>query len=510
MFIFVVYKDLQIDYNAWNMITRENIPDEVQYVANTLEKAGFEAYLVGGCVRDLLIGRTPKDWDLTTNAHPDQIQSLFGEDETFCNNDFGTVGVKNEETEDETLAIIEVTPYRTESTYSDARRPDKVEFGASLEEDLKRRDFTVNAIAYRIQDETTVDLFDGIGDIAKKRLKTVGIADERFSEDALRMMRAVRLATELNFAIESDTMTSITQNHKQLGRISIERIADEFIKIINSDTPMQGIVFLERLGMIEYILPEIKESIGCEQGGIHAFDVYEHLLRTLQGAADKGFSTELRIAALLHDIGKPATRTIGGKNKEYSFFGHEVVGARMTRKIMKRLKMPRELSQNVENLVRWHMFFSDPDEITLAAVRRTIVRIGEDHIDNLLNLRICDRIGTGRPKEQPFRFRKYKAMVDEALRDPISVKLLKIDGDKIMDITGEKPGKRLGYVLNSLMEEVLEDPTKNEEGYLKERVIALFKLSDSELQTLARAGKKKQAEEEANALKAIAKEHKVG
>jgi len=299
------------------MITREDIPHEVQFVANTLEEGGYEAYLVGGCVRDLLIGRTPKDWDLTTNAHPDQIQALFGEDETFCNNDFGTVGVKNEETKDETLKVIEVTPYRSEGTYSDARRPDKVEFGVSLEEDLKRRDFTVNAIAYRPKDESIVDLFEGQEDIKKKRLKTVGNANERFTEDALRMMRAVRLAAQLNFAIESVTMNSITQNHKQLSLISIERIADEFIKIINTDTPMQGIVFLERLEMIEYILPEIKESIGCEQGGIHAYDVYEHLLRTLQGAADKGFSTELRLAALLHDIGKPATRTVGGKNKEY-------------------------------------------------------------------------------------------------------------------------------------------------------------------------------------------------
>jgi len=491
------------------MISQSNIPNEVIRVSKALEDGGFQAYLVGGCVRDLLIGKTPKDWDLTTDAHPEQIQSLFGEDETFCNNDFGTVGVKNDETDNETLKIIEVTPYRTESTYSDARRPDKVEFGVSLEEDLKRRDFTVNAIAYRIADESTVDLFDGVKDIEKKRLRTVGNPNDRFTEDALRMMRAVRLATQLNFAIEAGTMTSITQNHKQLRLISIERIADEFTKILNSDAPMQGIVFLERLGMIEYILPEIKDSIGCEQGGIHAFDVYEHLLRTLQGAADKGFSTELRFAALLHDIGKPATRTLGGKNKEYSFFGHEVVGARMTRKIMKRLRLPRELSQNVENLVRWHMFFSDPEEITLAAVRRTIVRIGEDHIDDLLNLRICDRIGTGRPKEQPFRFRKYKAMVDEALRDPISVKMLKTDGDKIMDITGEKPGRKLGYVLHTLLEEVLENPALNEEKYLESRVIALYKLPEEELAKRAAAGKEKQAEEEANALKAIAKEHKV-
>jgi tRNA nucleotidyltransferase (CCA-adding enzyme) len=490
------------------MIVRKEIPKEVQFVSDTLENAGFEAYLVGGCVRDLLVGKTPKDWDFTTNAHPGEIEALF--EETFCNNDYGTVGVVNEETEDERLKVVEVTPYRSESEYSDARRPDSVAFGVSLEEDLKRRDFTVNAIAYRLKDESVVDLFDGEGDIKKKRLKTVGNPDERFTEDALRMMRAVRLAAELNFAIESDAMDSIEKNREGLGRISIERIADEFLKIINSPTPMQGIVFLQRLNLIDYILPEILESIGCEQGGIHAYDVYEHLLRTMQAAADKEFSTELRLAALLHDIAKPATRRKGGKNKEYSFFGHEVVGAKMARKIMKRLRMPRELSQNVENLVRWHMFFSDPDEITLSAVRRTIVRIGEDHIEDLLNLRVCDRIGTGRPKEQPFRFRKYKAMVDEALRDPISVKLLKIDGGRIMEITGEKPGKRLGYVLHALLEEVLEDPGKNTVEHLEKRVDKLLKKNDAELMTLAEAGKKKLEKEEAAALKEIAKEHKVG
>jgi len=491
------------------MIVRSDIPEEVQAIANTLETGGFEAYLVGGCVRDLLLGKRPKDWDLTTNATPDKIQALWPEDETFCNNDYGTVGIKTEN-EDETLQVIEVTPYRTEGTYSDARRPDSVQFGVSLEEDLKRRDFTVNAIAFRLQGETLVDNFGGADDIVKKRLKTVGDPDARFSEDALRMMRAVRLATELNFALEAETMAGIVRNNQLLEHISIERIADEFLKIINSPVPMQGIVYLERLDMLQFVLPELLDGIGCEQGGIHAFDVYEHNLRTCQAAADKGFSEEMRLAGLLHDIGKPATRREGGKTKRYTFFGHEVVGAKMTRQILRRLKYPKDSSHIVESLVRWHMFFADPDEITLTAVRRTITRVGEDQIENLLNLRVCDRIGTGRPKEQPFRFRKYKAMVDEALRDPISVKLLKINGDRIMDISGEKPGKKLGYLLHALLEEVLEDPGKNTETYLETRVLELLELPETELVALAEAGKQKQAEEEAAALKAIAKEHKVG
>ncbi len=490
------------------MIRKNDIPLTVRQVSQVLHKAGFEAYLVGGCVRDLLLGKTPKDWDFTTDADPDEIQALFPD--SFCNNDYGTVGVKNDEETDERLKVIEVTPYRIESGYSDSRRPDSVKFGVTLEEDLSRRDFTVNAIAYNLNNEKTVDLYDGIEDIKAKRLRTVRKADERFAEDALRMMRAVRLAAELDFMIESETISGIERNSALLKNIAIERVTAEFIKIIDSDNPMQGVIFLEKLGLLEYIIPELREGIGCEQGGIHAYDVFEHNLRTMQAAADKGYSTTMRIAGLFHDIAKPATRRTGGKNKMYTFFGHEVVGARMTKKILNRLKYPREESQIIEKLVRWHMFFADPDQITLSAVRRTITRIGEDEIENLLNLRVCDRIGTGRPKEQPFRFRKYKAMVDEALRDPISVKMLKINGDRIMEVTGEKPGPKLGFALHALLEEVLIDPSKNNEKYLETKVIELYQLPDEELRTLAEAGKKKLAEEEAEALKEIAREHKVG
>ena len=489
------------------MIKITDIPLEVKQVADTLEGAGFEAYLVGGCVRDLIIGRTPKDWDLTTDARPDAITALFPD--SFCNNDYGTVGVKTE-SENPTLQVIEVTPYRSESEYSDARRPDSVTFGVSLAEDLARRDFTVNAIAYRTAIAETVDKYRGIEDIKAKRLRAVGDPNERLAEDALRMMRAVRLAAELDFVIEADTMAGIIKNRDRLGKIATERISAEFIRIIDSKTPMTGIIFLQKLGLLPFIIPELLEAMGCEQGGIHAYDVYEHLLRTLQGAADKEFSTEMRLAALLHDIGKPASRRTGGKNKLYTFFGHEVVGARMAKVILERLKLPREMIDTVVNLVRWHMFFSDPDLITLAAVRRTIMRIGEDNIDDLLNLRVCDRIGTGRPKEQPFRFRKYKAMVDEALRDPISVKLLKIDGVRIMDITGEKPGKKLGYILHALLEEVLVDPRKNTAEYLENRTKDFILLDEIELQRLAEAGKEKLAEEEAHAIKDIEREHKVG
>jgi len=487
-------------------ISPTHIPAEVCTVADTLENNGFEAYLVGGCTRDLLLGKTPKDWDLTTNAHPSDIQQLFPEN--YFNNDFGTVGVKTE-SEEPTLKIIEVTPYRTEGTYSDARRPDQVTFGASLMEDLQRRDFTINALAYRVKTAELVDEFDGMADLNAKRLQTVGNPDERLTEDALRMMRAVRLAAELDFVIEGNTMASIARHSKEIKRISTERVAAEFMRIIASSTPMQGMIFLEKLGLLEQFIPEFIPAIGCEQGGIHAFDVYEHLLRTLQAAADKDFSLDMRLAALFHDIGKPKTRRTGGKNKKYSFFGHEVVGARMTKEILERLKLPKELVENVVALVRWHMFFADPDEITLSAVRRTIARIGEENIENLLNLRVCDRVGTGRPKEQPFRFRKYKAMVDQARRDPVSVKMLATNGDRIMEKYGEKPGKKLGYVLHALLEEVLEDPGKNTVEQLDKYTETLLALDISELEALAQRGKDKQAAQEAAEIHAIEREHRV-
>lgn len=488
------------------MIRPESIPGEVTEVSETLEKAGFKAYLVGGCVRDLLLKRAPKDWDLTTDASPEQIMALFSE--SFCNNDYGTVGIKFENAPDP-LKVIEVTPFRSESGYSDSRRPDLVTFGVSLEEDLKRRDFTVNALAYHLKTKEITDLFNGVTDIKDKRIRAVLDPYERFTEDALRMMRAVRLAVELDFVLDSETALAIQATSERLPLIAIERIAAEFLRIIDADRPLIGVVFLEKLGLLEHIVPELLEGKGCEQGGTHAYDVYEHNLRTLEAAAEKGYSTEVRLAALFHDIGKPVTRRTGGKHKEYTFFGHEVVGAKMTKSILKRLKLPALLIENVTALVRWHMFFSDPEEITLAAVRRTIVRIGKDRIGDLLNLRVCDRIGTGRPKEQPFRFRKYKAMVDEALRDPLTVSMLRIDGNKIMEITGEKPGKRLGFMLHALLEDVLNDPTHNTEIYLFEAVKKLSALPDTELEELGSAGKERLAREESNAKAEIARKHRV-
>ncbi len=489
------------------MIVRSDIPKEVQHVADTLESRGFEAHLVGGCVRDLMLGRTPKDWDITTNAHPTEIESFFPD--TYLNNDFGTVGVVNKETENPTLTVVEVTPYRTESEYSDARRPDSVEFGVSLEEDLKRRDFTVNAIAYRLKDEKIVDIFGGEDDMKAKRLRAVGNATERFKEDALRMMRAVRLAVELDFVIEGETMSAIAQNHDNLGRISKERIRDEFVRILESKHPMQGIIFLQKLELLQYVAPDLLRGIGVEQNQAHAYDVYEHLLRTMQHGADKDWEFDIRLAGLFHDISKPETRRWSDEKKDWTFHGHEVVGAKVAKKALQDLKFPRERIDRVVNLIRWHMFFSDPDQVTLSAVRRTIANVGEENIWDLLKLRRCDRIGTGRPKEQPFRLRKYTAMVEEALRDPISVKMLKIDGNRIMELTGEKPSKKLGDTLHALLEEVLDDPLKNTSEYLEKRALELMAMTEAELAKLGEKGKEKLNSEEAAAIAELQKKHKV-
>lgn len=477
------------------------IPKEVALVSETLEEGGFEAYLVGGCVRDLIVKRLPKDWDITTNATPDDIQQLFPH--TFYENQYGTVGVVNEATDDETLKVVEVTPYRVEGTYSDARRPDSVSFSDNLTDDLKRRDFTINAIAYSISQGQLVDPYNGQKDIDGKRIAAVGNPDDRFKEDALRMLRAVRLAAELGFAIETETASAISLHSAQLERISTERIRDEFTRIILSDQPMIGIVLSQKLGLLKYIAPDLERGIGIKQNQAHSYEVFEHNLRTLQHAADKGWPLDVRLAALFHDVSKPEARRWSDEKKDWTFHGHEVVGARVANKILTELLFSKEIVEKAVKLVRWHMFFSDPEQVTLAAVRRTIKNVGQENIWDLLNLRICDRIGTGRPKEQPFRFRKYKSMVEEAFRDPTSVTMLAIDGASIMKQTDERPGPRIGWMLHALLEEVLDDPAKNSQAYLTSRVHEFSKLQDAELLELGEAGKKRREQYEAEAVKTI-------
>ena len=373
---------------------------------------------------------------------------------------------------------------------------------------LNVRDFTINAIAYDPLTDALIDEHDGQADIKRRTIATVGDPHERFGEDALRMLRAIRLSAELDFTIASETAAGIANNASLLEKISSERIRDEFSRIIASPRPMQALFMAQKLGILHYVASVLEEGIGCEQNQAHSYDVFEHNLRSLQHAADNDWSFDVRLAALLHDVGKPAAREWSDEKNDWTFHGHDVIGAKIARKLLNDLRFSRETLENVGNLVRWHMFFSDPDTVTLAAVRRTIQRVGQNHIKELLQLRMCDRIGTGRPKEQPFRLRKYMSMVDEALRDPISVAMLKINGQKILQL-GEKPGPRVGWILHALLEEVLDDPKKNTDDYMQQRAKVFSQLDDAELKKIGEAGKERRAGEEEAAVKEIRARHHV-
>ena len=458
-------------------------------------------------MRDLLLNRKPRDWDITTNALPEQIIALF--EKTHYENSFGTVTIVLEGDEDSSLREIQVTPYRTEGSYSDKRHPDTVSFSTSIKGDLSRRDFTINAIAFDPFSRETIDPFGGGKDIEKKLIRAVGVAEERVVEDALRMLRAIRLSVELDFSIENETAEAIGRLSKSIESISAERIRDEFTKIIESPNPMVGIILSHKLGILGIIIPELEEGVGVEQNGDHIYEVFEHMLRALQHAADRGWPLSIRLAALFHDIGKPRTRRWSDEKKDWTFYGHEVVGVKMTKKILERLRFTRNIIDDVTTLVRYHMFFSDTEKISLSAVRRTVRNVGRERIWDLMNVRSCDRIGMNRPKETPYRLRKYHSMIEEALRAPTSVQMLKIDGLRLMEVTRETPSPRIGYMLHALLEEALEDPSLNTEEYLEKRVLELSQLSDAELKKRGESGKEKKEEVEGGELAKIRAKYRI-
>ncbi len=478
---------------------KSRVPEEVRGVSRALSAAGFENYLVGGSVRDLLLGKVPKDWDITTIATPEEIQELFPD--SFYENDFGTVGVKTE------IGIVEVTPYRLESGYSDSRHPDKVSWGTRVEEDLARRDFTVNAMAYDLEKETLVDLYGGQADLEKKVIKTVGAPVERFKEDALRMLRALRLASELGFALDLETQSTIGEHANLLEKISKERVRDEFTKIIMSENPAIALEMAARLALLGFISPEFEKGIGVTQNKAHAYTVWEHLLRSLNHAAAKNFPLHVRLAALLHDIAKPHTKRM--KDGQATFYGHEVVGSRIAKKILEDLKFSKEIIEKVYKLVRWHMFFSDTEEISLSAVRRIVKNVGPELIWDLMDVRSADRIGTGRPKETPYRLRKYHSMIEQVMRDPISVKQLVVGGEEVMQLTKTSGGPHVGFILEILLAEVLEDPAKNTKEYLENKVKELYALPPQELKSQGIAARESNEGEDEKEVEKIKEDYKV-
>jgi tRNA nucleotidyltransferase (CCA-adding enzyme) len=486
-------------------IDHKKIPEEIIKIAEAFKESGFDIYLVGGCVRDLLLNIEPKDWDFTTNANPEQIQELF--EDSFYENNFGTVGIKTR-SEIESLKVVEVTPYRREFGYSDNRRPDKIEFSDSLEEDLKRRDFTINAIAYDPILKDIKDIYKGQEDLDNKVIRTVGDPDERFREDALRIIRALRFSSQLNFSIEQRTFESIMKNKDLLKDISRERVGDEFSKLIMTDNPIVALGIAEKLNVLGFISPNLEKMVGVSQNKqAHKYDVWEHCLRSLQHAADKKYSLEIRLAALFHDIGKPDTkREERGKT---TFYNHEIVGANITRETLQDLRFSRETVKKVVLLVKSHMFFTDTDQITLSAVRRLLAKVGKENIWDLINLRICDRIGTGRPKEEPYRLRKFQSMIEEVMRDPITTSMLKIDGNELIKTFHVQPGPKIGQILSILLEDVLENPENNTETFLVKRVEELLDLSDKELKELADKSKEKIEEADKKEIEKIRKNRKV-
>ncbi len=454
------------------------IPEQVKEVVLVLKNNGFEAYLVGGCVRDLILKKKPNDWDITTNARPPQIASLFKRH--FIDNDFGMVTVLTD-SEDESLKEIQVMPYRIEGDYHDQRHPDKIDFIDDLKEDLARRDFTINAMALGLDGDSVeiIDPYQGQEDLERQVIKAVGDASQRFQEDALRMLRAVRLSTTLDFEIEEKTLKAVQKNSSLLKNISAERIREELIKIIMSTRAAAGIEVLRRVGLLSYIIPELEEGYQVDQNKHHIYSIYEHAIRSLGYAAEQNFSLTVRIAALLHDIGKPATKS--GQGEEATFYNHEVVGAKMADRILRRLKFPVRDIRKIVRLVRYHLFYYNVDEVGESSVRKLIRQVGYENMPELIQVRLADRIGSGVPKAKPYKLRHLEYIIERLAQDPISVEMLAINGHDIIDLLKIKPGPKIGQILSILLEQVLEDPKQNKKEILTEEARKLGVLPDGKL-----------------------------
>ena len=466
----------------------EFLKKEIIDVGTALESAGFEAYLVGGCVRDLLLGHEPKDWDITTNAKPEEIQKIFLD--SVYENNFGTVGIKTN-SDNPKLKIVEVTTFRQEGKYTDKRHPDEIKFAETIEEDLSRRDFTVNALAMNLghqERSAVIDPYGGQNDLKNKIIRAVGNPEERFQEDALRLMRAVRFMAQLGFGIEEQTEAAVKKHAGLLEFVSKERVRDELSKLLSAEKAADGIRKMQGLGLLKLVLPELEEGVGMGQNKHHIYTVFEHNLKSLEYAAKNGFPLELRLASLLHDVGKPRSKR--GDGPDSTFYGHQVIGERMVLSMLDRLRFSKAMIEKIALLVREHMFVYDPDTMTDAGARRLLRRVGEENINDLFLLREADRIGSGVPKAQPYRLRHLKFRIEKVSKDPISAKMLKVNGEDIMRVLGIEPSARIGFVLAILLEEVLDDPQVNVKEVLEKRIQELGLLSDSQLQEMAKFAKK--------------------
>jgi poly(A) polymerase/tRNA nucleotidyltransferase (CCA-adding enzyme) len=433
------------------------VPKDVERVVQTLIANGFEAFVVGGCVRDALRGVDPQDWDVATSAKPDEIQRLFKR--SLYTNRFGTVVVSSGAHE------IEVTTYRVEADYADHRRPEEVAFTESLHEDLARRDFTMNAMAWRPTPSggELVDPFGGRADLEAKIVRAVGDPAERFAEDALRMLRAVRFATVLRMRIEPRTADAIVANAQLAAVLSGERIQQELNKILLAERPSTGIRLLSDLGLLAVLCPELEVCKTIPQDKAVAQDVFEHSLITVDATPP---DLVLRLAGLFHDVGKPETFADG------HFHQHEFVGEAITRRVLRRWKYPKDTVTAVTHLIRHHMFWYQADW-TGSAVRRFIRKVGLDVIPDLFALRRADNIGSGVRVPRMYALEDLWTRVQEEIErsTAFSPHDLEIDGNDVMRELGIGPGPAVGEVIAAVFERVLDDPELN----TRERLLALIR-----------------------------------
>ena len=444
-----------------------NIPAPIKEIARILNTEGFQCFLVGGAVRDSIMGFTPKEYDIATNAKPEDVQRIFKY--TI------PTGIKHG-----TILVIlddmhvEITTFRSDGNYSDGRHPDKVEYTASIEDDLPRRDLTINAMAYNILDGTLIDMFDGMKDIKNKIIRSVGNPYERFTEDGLRIMRAIRFATKLNFNIEKETFDAICHSTGMLTSIAYERIREEFNGILISDNPFRGIELLRKTGILALIMPELMQGFGVAQNRFHKYDVYYHILHTIQAVElleTEELTLLVRLAALFHDIAKPMVQKKVSKQEEPVYYNHEVVGANVAKKVMRRLKYSNAEIDFVTLLVRQHMFYYQ-DEWTDGAVRRFMKAVGIENIKPLLKLREADRLGSGNRKDKESKaIPKLLARIDKIIEEEnaITVKDLKINGNDLMKEFNLKPGPIVGKILNYLLDLILDEPSLNDKEKLMEK-----------------------------------------
>jgi len=422
----------------------------------------------------MLINREVKDWDFTTNATPEEMLKLFPD--AFYDNLFGTVGIPLKEIQEtEHPDIVEVTTFRTEKGYTDRRHPE-VAWGKTIEEDLSRRDFTINAMAFKVAPEnqkpqtSIIDPYSGQEDLKNKIIRAVGDPKQRFKEDALRLMRAIRFAAQLGFTIEPATLQAIHQDAPILSAISQERIRDELMKILASDYPYEGIMLLKNTNLLQHIIPELLEGIDISQarpGRHHKDDVFTHNVLSLKYCP----STDpiVRFATLIHDIGKPQVATLDDEGYVI-FHNHEIVGGRIAYEIAKRIRFSKKERSRIVKLVRWHMFTVD-EHITDSAVRRFIRRTGVENVKDMMDLRVGDRLGGGTQTAESWRLKLFKRRVEEQLAPaPFSINDLAIDGHDIIKELHIKPGRQIGELLKKLFEEVDEDLTKNTKEYLIKRL----------------------------------------